>query len=77
MDEVLTIEEIEKRYDGEWVLVGDPELDEHDEVLAGKVLAHSTDRDEAWEQMLALEPRPRHLASLCFVHVPDDMVIIL
>jgi hypothetical protein len=76
-NDVLPIGEIEKRYDGEWVIVADPELNEMNEVLSGRVLAHSQDRDEAWRQFLAVTPRPTHIASLCFAKVPDDMVIIL
>jgi hypothetical protein len=75
MNEVLTIAEIEKRFDGEWVLVGDPDLTDMNEVKSGKVLAHSKDRDEVYRK--ALELRPKHSAMLCFVKIPDDMVIIL
>ena len=38
MEQEMTIEEIESQFDSEWVLVGDPETNEHLEVLRGKVL---------------------------------------
>ena len=38
MDEVLTMEEIKARYAPNWVLIGDPQADEHHHVLAGKVV---------------------------------------
>ena len=37
MHEVLTIAEIEKRFDGEWVLVGDPDLTDMNEVKSALV----------------------------------------
>jgi len=75
MSGVLTIDEIKELCDGEWVLVGDPKLDEHDRVVSGNVLAHSKDRDEVYAAMLKL--RPKHGATLCFSKVPEDMVIVL
>lgn len=46
MDEVMTIEEINERFNSEWVLVEDPVTNDRLEVLSGKVLYHSKDRDE-------------------------------
>jgi len=57
--EVLTRAEIEAKYDGEWVLVGDPKTDEQMRVISGTVLVHHRDQDEFSRQMLALTPRPR------------------
>jgi hypothetical protein len=28
MEEILSIQEMQARYDGEWMLIGDPEVDE-------------------------------------------------
>jgi hypothetical protein len=75
MDEILTISEIESRYPGEWVLVEDPETDEALEVLSGKVLCHSPDRDEFDRKVL--EFRPRHSAFLYTGKIPDDLEFIL
>lgn len=75
MSEVLTIGEIETRFDSEWVLVEDPELTEHLEVVRGKVLCHSTNRDEVYRR--AMELRPKHSAFLYLGEVPDDAVIVL
>ena len=69
MSEVLTYEEIKGRYDGEWVLVEAPELDEHIQVVRGKVIAHSASREEMDREMLAL--RPKHSARLCFRNRPS------
>jgi len=75
MEQVLTLEEMKKQFDGEWVLVGDPELTEMNEVVRGQLLCHSKDRDEVYSRMLEL--RPKSAATLCFAKVPDDTVIVL
>jgi len=51
MDEILTREEIEKRYPNEWVMIEDPEVDEHNEVLGGKVISHHPDRATAYQAL--------------------------
>jgi hypothetical protein len=47
--EVLSIEEIRARYDGQWVLVVEPHANELCEVLSGKVVFHSKDRNAVWD----------------------------
>lgn len=46
MEQIMAIEEIEKNFDHEWVLIADPQTDEALEVKSGRVLSHSKDRDE-------------------------------
>lgn len=75
MSEVLTIEEIESRYDSEWILVEDPELDEHLNVLSGRVVCHSKDRDEVYQK--ALDVRPKRPAVLYTGRMPEGTAIIL
>ena len=41
MAEVLTRAEIESKYDGEWVFIGDAEFDEQMRVVSGRVLVHN------------------------------------
>ena len=74
-EEVLTISEIEKRYDGEWVLVEDPELDQSNAVLTGKVLFHSRDRDAV--DLFALRVKPRRSAYVYTGQIPDNIFINL
>jgi len=71
----MTKQQMQAQFDGEWVLVGDPELTELHDVKNGTVLCHSKDRDEVYRTMLEL--RPTHAATLCFAHTPDDVVIVL
>ena len=49
MNEVLTRAEMEAQFDGEWVLVADPELDKNLEVLCGRVIYHGKDRDAMYD----------------------------
>jgi len=73
--EVLTIEEIRTRFDSAWVLVEDPEVNEHKEVLGGKVVCHSKNRDEVYRKAVKL--RLKHSAFLYTGRVPEDAVIVL
>ena len=52
MNEVLTVQEIEARYEAEWILVEDPEVTPQLEVVGGKVLFHSKDRDEVYQKAI-------------------------
>lgn len=75
----LTYAEIEARYDGEWVIVINHVSDDNLDVLSGTVIAHSPDRDEMDRQVRQYQAEHpfRRSASLCFVHVPDDLSFLL
>ena len=75
MAEFLTIDEIKSRYDGEWVLIGDPVTDESLAVREGQVLWHSKDRDEVYGKARGL--KLTHSAILFFGHLPKDTAIVL
>ena len=76
MDEILTREEIEKRYPNEWVMIEDPEVDEHNEVLGGKVIAHSPDRLAAYQVLL--KSKARRCASLfAGPPIPEGMGVLI
>lgn len=75
MNETLLLEEIERRFDSEWVLLEDPETTPDLEIIRGKVLWHSKDRDEVYRK--AIELRPKHSAILYTGTIPEDMAVIL
>jgi hypothetical protein len=75
MAEILNIDEIKSRHDGEWVLIDDPVADESLAVLSGIVLSHSKDRDEVYRK--ARELKPTHSAVLFFGHLPKNAAIVL
>ncbi|MDQ3009346.1 MAG: hypothetical protein M3X11_01380 [Acidobacteriota bacterium] len=61
-NEILTMDEIKKRYDSEWVLVADPELDEYFNILSGRVIWHHKDKLVFDDEMLKIEPFPQEVA---------------
>jgi hypothetical protein len=75
MNETLSIGEIESRYAPDWVLIGEPQTDEALDVLAGKVLFHSPDRDEVCRK--AGELRPGRFAIRYLGAWPEDMALVL
>ena len=71
----MTIGEMESAFDSEWVLVGDPVTDEGHNVVQGKVLHHSKDRDEVYRK--GLELRPKRLAFLYLGRLPQGTTIVV
>jgi hypothetical protein len=74
--QVLSRPDIESRFPSEWVLIGEPELDEHLGVVRGTILWHSKDRDEVdWKDM------ELHPASAAYLYIDtgddNDETIIL
>jgi hypothetical protein len=67
--EVLTLAEIEERYPDEWIFIEDPELDEDDEVVRGRVVAHGKNRDAVYR--VAVERRPKSSAFHYTGELPD------
>ncbi len=75
MAKVLTIAEVDSQYDAEWVLIGDPEIDESLELLAGRVLCDSKDRDEVYRR--AVQLRPKRFAMHYTGKMPENTAIVL
>lgn len=75
MDQVMTIQDIEAQFDGEWILVADPETDESLHVLKGKVICHSKDRDEVYRRLVAL--RLPDYAMLYTGKMPENTAVVL
>lgn len=75
MEETMTWAEIEEAFDGEWVLIEDPETTCSQEIISGKVIYHSSDRAEAYSKLNEL--RPVHPAVLYVGSTPTDMVFAL
>ena len=71
----MTIGEMEASFDSEWVLVGDPVIDEAHNVVRGKVLHHSKDRDEVYRK--GLELRPKRAAFLYLGKPPQGTAIVV
>ena len=72
---LMTLQEMEKEFDSEWILVGDPQTNESLDVMQGTVLCHSKDRDEVYQAAVKL--RPKRSAILYTGRMPPDTVIVL
>ncbi len=75
MNEEMTIAEIESQFESEWVLIQDPRTDEGLNVLAGRVLYHSKDRDEVYREAVSL--RPKRSAVVYTGEIPEETAVVL
>ena len=75
MDANLSVVEIRDKFAGEWVLIEDPETNAAHQILSGRVVCHSKDRDEIYRQAINLHS-PR-FAVLFTGTIPQDMAIVL
>jgi hypothetical protein len=75
MDEILTIAEIEGKFDSGWVLIEDPSTDEFLDVQGGTVRWHARDRDEVYRR--AIRIRPKRFAIVYTGTMPGDTAIAL
>ena len=75
MNEVMTWAEIEAAFDGEWVLIEEPETTPMIEIVRGKVVFHSKDRKEVNKKMKELDLR--YFAVMFMGDPPKDLEYIL
>ena len=75
MSKVMTVMEIKKQFEAEWILIEEPDLTKDLEVTSGKVLWHSKDRDEVYRK--ARELKPQHSAILYTGSLPKGTAVIL
>lgn len=57
MNDLMTMAEIKAKFDSEWVLLDDPMTNQNLEVLSGRVVCHSKDRDEVHRKAVALKSK--------------------
>ncbi len=75
MSEIMTFEEIEQNYDGQWVLIAYTETDEDLKVVKGKVIAHSANKEDVYQALAEAGEQP--LAIEYMGSVPEDLAFIL
>jgi len=76
MGEVMTMKQIEKNFDKEWVLVGNPVCAKNLNVKKGVVLWHGTNRDELYKQA----EKFRNQYNFAYLYIgkhSDDLVYLL
>jgi len=71
----MTVEEMRAQFEGEWILVEDPQTNEALDVLGGTVLHHAKDRDEVYR--LAVARQPKRCAILYTGQIPEGTAIVL
>jgi hypothetical protein len=72
---ILTFEEIQHHYDGQWVLIADVEVDETFQVIRGEVLAHSTNRDDIYKALSLAQGKS---VTLEYIGTPaEDWAVML
>ncbi len=74
MSEIMTFEEIKQSYDGEWVLIAYTETDENLQVIKGKVVAHSVNKEDIYQALESTTEKP--LAIEYIGQVPEDIAFI-
>lgn len=72
MNEILTMKEINERYDGEWVLLEDPVKNDRNQTVRGKLRWHTKDRAEL--NAKALEFKLKHGAIFYIGKGPEGML---
>lgn len=65
----FTVVELGKLYPDQWVLIGNPEINQAGEPVEGVLLAHSTKRDEVYDAGIRLKPNSS--AFICFRGFPE------
>jgi hypothetical protein len=75
VDDILSIEEIKAQFPSEWVLIGEPQIDDLTRLRAGRVVFHSPARDDVYRK--AVEMRLPHFAVRYFGTLPENMALIL
>ena len=69
--EIMTYAEMVSAFDGEWVLIGEPELTPMNEVIRGAVHFHSISRDEVYRE--AMQRSLNRVAILYMGARPTDV----
>ncbi|AFY84194.1 hypothetical protein [Oscillatoria acuminata] len=76
--EVLSMEEIKRRYPQEWVLIAYKELNPDQSVKTGELLAHSPDCEEIENRLLGFQSQPLALAiEYTGPFVPDHAGVLM
>jgi hypothetical protein len=73
----MTIDELKKQYDQEWLLI---EVDKHNEdwePLEGRVIFHSPRGDDIYKEMLKIKSKNFHLFIDYAGEYPDDVAVLL
>ncbi len=68
-----SVEELRKKYQGEWLLLGNVEADEIQRPIAGVLLAHSNRKADIYEKLLETQEEDK-IAIEYAGEIPKDYV---
>lgn len=71
----VSVAQIRRRYKAEWILLEDPRVNRAGDVIGGKLVCHSKDRDEVDRE--AIRRKARRSAFLYTGKIPSGTAIIL
>jgi hypothetical protein len=79
MEQQMTVEEMRAQFVDEWILINDPETNESLELLSGKVVCHSKDRDEVYREAVDRRSKRRRqrYAVLYTGEIPEGTAVVL
>lgn len=75
MKKVLSIKEIKVHYKQEWILIGSPVYSKLNEIIEGRIIAHSKNRDEIYRKAKSVEEKT--IAIFYNGKLPQDAAVIL
>ena len=67
--------DIAEKYKDRWVLLEDIKVDKNFRIKEGKVLLHSSDKNEIYDKIVEL--KPKRFAIEYTGKVPDDLAVVL
>lgn len=73
--EILTIEEMKSRYSNQWLLVGEPEVDENQNLIRGQVLAYSPDEYEIYNALSSVDVKSTAIEYTG--SIPEDLAVLM
>lgn len=68
-------EDIKKNFRDQWVLIEVDKVDKSFNLLEGKVLAHSKDKDEIYQKLLQIKPKEFSIEYTG--EVPEDLAVVM
>jgi hypothetical protein len=75
--EMLSWDEIRKRYPDEWVILVDYSCDDNEDIIAAVVYDHSPDRDELYTRCAQDPNHPRSVAALFTGEIRGGRIVVI
>ncbi|MGK7924644.1 MAG: hypothetical protein AB4290_05210 [Spirulina sp.] len=58
MSQVMTFQEMEQKYEGQWLLIAYTDIDEEMQIKEGTILAHSRDKEKIYQALESIKNIP-------------------